>query len=82
MGISGFTIGVVAIIGVLSSFLFPFLSEFIPYNWYHWFNLPIALFGFILSFMGFIRNKQRIAAFAGLILNGIAIIIGLINLLQ
>jgi hypothetical protein len=32
--------------------------------------------------MGFIRNKQRIAAFAGLILNGIAIIIGLINLLQ
>jgi hypothetical protein len=81
MSISGFVIGLVACIGVLSSFLFPFLSQFIPYDWYHWFNLPVALFGLTLSILGLISRKQLIFALSGLMLNILSIVIGLIKLL-
>jgi ABC-type multidrug transport system permease subunit len=81
MGTSGFVLGIVAIIGVIFSFIVPYISEFIPFEWYHWFNLPIALFGLILSSIGFIKRNQVIFAVFGVIFNIASIITGLILLL-
>jgi len=81
MAISGFIIGIVAILGTGFSFIVSDIGTFNPFGWFNWFNIPVAIFGLILSIAGILQNKQRGFASAGIILCGSSVIIGYLELL-
>ncbi len=48
-------------------------------GWMNWLNIPFAAIGLIISIFGFMRRGNP-AGMAGIILNSIAIIVGILRL--
>lgn len=75
MGVISLVWGVVALLWMLLAFI-PLLG------WGNWFMIPFAAVGVIIAAIGmlFTRSQNRGRARTGLILNGIAIVVGVIRL--
>ena len=75
MGVISLVWGVVALLWMLLAFI-PLLG------WGNWFMIPFAAIGAIIAAIGllFTRSQNRGRARTGLILNGIAIVVGVIRL--
>jgi uncharacterized membrane protein len=75
MGVISLVWGVVALLWMLLAFI-PLLG------WGNWFMIPFAAVGAIIAAIGllFTRSENRGRAKTGLILNGIAIVVGVIRL--
>ena len=75
MGVISLVWGVVALLWMLLAFI-PLLG------WGNWFMIPFAVVGAIIAAIGllFTRSENRGRAKTGLILNGIAIVVGVIRL--
>ncbi|HDS30176.1 MAG TPA: hypothetical protein ENN67_03945 [Firmicutes bacterium] len=74
MGIAGIVWGILAIFGAIVAFT-PFLGIF------NWINIPFALVGIIFSAVAYGRERTRGQGMTGLVLNGVAIGIGIIRLI-
>jgi hypothetical protein len=71
MSISGFIIGLVAAIGfyatnILAQLRISYILHII--DWFNWFTLPLALFGFGLSLAGAVKGPNRILGAVGSVL--------------
>ena len=64
--------GILALLGLVVAFV-PCLG------WLNWVNIPFAIAGLIISIMAKSRRPSG-AATAGIVLNGIAIVLGIIRL--
>jgi hypothetical protein len=64
--------GILALLGLVVAFV-PCLG------WLNWANIPFAIAGLIISIMAKSRQPSG-AATAGMVLNGIAIVLGIIRL--
>lgn len=64
--------GILALLGLVVAFV-PCLG------WLNWANIPFAIAGLIISIMAKSRRPSG-AATAGMVLNGIAIVLGIIRL--
>jgi uncharacterized membrane protein len=75
MGVISLVWGIVALLWMLLAFI-PLLG------WGNWFMIPFAAVGAIIAAIGmlFTRSENRGRAKTGLILNGIAIVVGVIRL--
>lgn len=75
MGVISLVWGVVALLWMLLAFI-PLLG------WGNWFMIPFAAVGAIIAALGllFTRSENRGRARTGLILNGIAIVVGVVRL--
>lgn len=75
MGVISLVWGVVALLWMLLAFI-PLLG------WGNWFMIPFAAVGAIIAAIGllFTRSENRGRARTGLILNGIAIVVGVVRL--
>lgn len=75
MGVISLVWGVVALLWMLLAFI-PLLG------WGNWFMIPFAAVGAIIAAIGllFTRSENRGRAKTGLILNGIAIVVGVVRL--
>ncbi|MGN0859695.1 MAG: hypothetical protein ACI4NW_11070 [Stenotrophomonas sp.] len=75
MGVISLVWGIVALLWMLLAFI-PLLG------WGNWFMIPFAAVGAIIAAIGllFTRSQNRGRAKTGLILNGIAIVVGVIRL--
>lgn len=75
MGVISLVWGIVALLWMLLAFI-PLLG------WGNWFMIPFAAIGAIIAAIGmlFTRAQNRGRAKTGLILNGIAIVVGVVRL--
>lgn len=75
MGLISLVWGIVALLWMVLAFI-PLLG------WGNWFMIPFAAFGAIIAAIGilFTRSEKRGRAKAGLVLNAIAIIVGIVRL--
>ena len=75
MGVISLVWGIVALLWMLLAFI-PLLG------WGNWFMIPFAAIGVIIAAIGmlFTRAQNRGRARTGLILNGIAIVVGVVRL--
>ena len=75
MGVISLVWGIVALLWMLLAFI-PLLG------WGNWFMIPFAAIGVIIAAIGmlFTRSQNRGRARTGLILNGIAIVVGVVRL--
>ena len=73
MSILGFIIGILTGIGATLS-LIPFLG------WLNWLNIPVAVIGLIFSFIGVNKGKNKGIGTAGIVINAILIVYGIIRL--
>lgn len=75
MGVISLVWGIVALLWMLLAFI-PLLG------WGNWFMIPFAAIGAIIAAIGmlFTRAQNRGRARTGLILNGIAIVVGVVRL--
>lgn len=75
MGVISLVWGIVALLWMLLAFI-PLLG------WGNWFMIPFAAIGAIIAAIGllFTRSQNRGRAKTGLILNGIAILVGVVRL--
>ncbi|KRG75628.1 membrane protein [Stenotrophomonas ginsengisoli] len=75
MGVISLVWGIVALLWMLLAFI-PLLG------WGNWFMIPFAAVGAIIAAIGllFTRSENRGRARTGLILNGIAIVVGVVRL--
>lgn len=74
MSILGFIIGILTGIGATLS-LIPLLG------WLNWLNIPVAVFGLIFSIIGVNKGKHKGIGTAGIVINAILIIYGIIRLI-
>jgi hypothetical protein len=77
LSIPGFLIGFVSVIGFLASHFY-----FGRFLWINWITVLFALFGFILSLLGVIKNRDRIIGIAGLLICVIAVISGFLEIVN
>jgi hypothetical protein len=75
MSIFGFIIGILTGIGATISLL-PLLG------WLNWLNIPVAVIGLIFSIIGVNKGKNKGLGTAGIIINGILIVYGIIRLIM
>ena len=75
MGVISLVWGIMALLWMLLAFI-PLLG------WGNWFMIPFAAIGVIIAAIGmlFTRAQNRGRARTGLILNGIAIVVGVVRL--
>jgi hypothetical protein len=73
MSIVGFIIGILTGIGATIS-LVPLLG------WLNWLNVPVAGLGLILCIVGVARGKNKGIGTAGIVINAILIVYGIIRL--
>jgi hypothetical protein len=73
MSILGFIIGVLTGIGSTLSVI-PLLG------WLNWLNIPVAILGLILCIIGVSKGKNKGLGTAGIIINAIIIVFGIIRL--
>lgn len=73
MSIVGFIIGILTGIGATISIV-PLLG------WLNWFNIPVAVLGLILCIVGVNKGKNKGIGTAGIVINAILIIYGIIRL--
>ena len=73
MSIVGFIIGILTGIGATISIV-PFLG------WLNWFNVPVAGLGLILCIVGVSRGKNKGIGTAGIVINAILIVYGIVRL--
>jgi len=75
MGLISLLWGIVAVLWMIAA-LIPFLG------WGNWFMIPFAAIGAVIAAIGllFTRSEYNARAKAGLWLNGIAILVGVIRL--
>ena len=75
MGLAGIVWGFFAIFGAIIAFT-PLLGAL------NWINIPFALVGIIFSAVAYGREHTRGQGMTGLVLNGVAIGIGIIRLIM
>jgi len=75
MSISGFTIGLVAGLGYITSHIFPLIV------WVNWINVAFSMTGLIMSFTGTIKGRRKLFGTFGIILNGTILILSALRLL-
>ena len=76
MQVAGFVLGVLAFLGLFVGFI-PCLGAL------NWLNIPIAVVGLVVSFLGYSRalpGESRSKAVEGLVLCGVAIVLGMLRL--
>jgi hypothetical protein len=73
MSIAGFIIGILTGIGATISIV-PLLG------WLNWFNVPVAGMGLILCIVGVSRGRNPGIGIAGIVINAILIVFGIIRL--
>lgn len=73
MAIASIIIGVVSAVAIIVAFL-PFLG------FLHWFVVPLSVIGFILGLTGWSRNKKNSIAIGGMVMCGLAIVLGTVKL--
>ncbi|MEI2453284.1 hypothetical protein ABU614_07785 [Lysobacter firmicutimachus] len=75
MGLISLLWGIVAVLWMIAA-LIPFLG------WGNWFMIPFAAIGAVIAAIGllFTRSEHNARAKAGLWLNGIAILVGVVRL--
>ncbi len=73
MSIVGFIIGILTGIGSTISII-PFLG------WLNWFNVPVAGLGLILCIVGVGRGKNKGIGTAGIVINAILVVYGIVRL--
>jgi hypothetical protein len=74
MSILGFIIGILTGIGATISLL-PLLG------WLNWLNIPVAVIGLVFSLIGVNKGKNKGIGTAGIIINAILIVYGIIRLI-
>jgi hypothetical protein len=74
MSILGFIIGILTGIGATVS-LFPLLG------WLNWLNIPVAIIGLVFSILGVNKGRNKGIGTAGIIINAILIVYGIIRLI-
>ena len=74
MSIAGLIIGIVAGIGFLVPFIYPFLV------WLNLLNASLAILGLIISLTGIIKGTNRVLGLVGILICGIICILSLIKL--
>ena len=74
--------GIVSLIWGILSLLWMLLALIPLLGWGNWFLIPFAAVGAIIAAIGilFTRTENRGRAKAGLVLNGIVIVVGIIRL--
>jgi hypothetical protein len=72
LGIAAFIIGLLSILGMAIGFI-PLLG------WFNWLNIPFAIIGLALGIVSIARFKNSYGL-AGLIMCGLAIIVGVFRL--
>lgn len=75
MSIFGFIIGILTGIGATISLL-PLLG------WLNWLNIPVAVIGLIFSIIGVNKGKNKGLGTAGIVINVILIVYGIIRLIM
>ncbi|MDD3994943.1 MAG: hypothetical protein WCZ22_05750 [Dehalococcoidales bacterium] len=74
MSILGFIIGILTGIGATVSLL-PLLG------WLNWLNIPVAIIGLVFSILGVNKGRNKGIGTAGIIINAILIVYGIIRLI-
>ena len=74
MSILGFIIGILTGIGATVSLL-PLLG------WLNWLNIPVAIIGLVFSILGVNKGSNKGIGTAGIIINAILIVYGIIRLI-
>ena len=77
MQVAGLVLGILAFLGLFIGFI-PCLGAL------NWLNIPIAVVGLVVSFLGYSRalpGESRGKAVAGMVLCGVAVVLGMLRLM-
>jgi hypothetical protein len=74
MGIAAIILGILSFIGMIVAF-FPCLGSL------NWLNIPFAVIGLVISIIATVTEKEKAKGTIGIVLCGIAILLGTIRLI-